>query len=178
MVDAINAAIAPPTKIEFEKVFGVFMQLCKKRYAGLMHVDDKALPVVSYKGVQCVQKGGVSLVSDLVRDVLENIVHTAKPDEAASMVRRYSLWLPAAAPRLRHTDAPLWVAGSSRTSTRTASRSISTPSHRCCARARSSTASPSRRSRCRRRGPRSSPAARSRSSLTRSSTRYLQLYHR
>ena len=107
MVDAINAAIAPPTKIEFEKVFGVFMQLCKKKYAGLMHVDDKAPPVVSFKGVQCVQKGGVSLVSDLVHDVLENILHTAKPDEGASMVRRYPLGLPAAAPRFIYTDAPL-----------------------------------------------------------------------
>ena len=48
-VDAINAAIVAPTKIEFEKVFGFFMQICKKKYAGLMHVDDVTPPVVSYK---------------------------------------------------------------------------------------------------------------------------------
>ena len=86
---AINAAIAPPTLIEWEKLYLIFMNYeCKKRYAGLKHVGYGKQPVVEMKGVECVRRGGSALVSDLVRNVLDTILHTGNANDAAALVRK------------------------------------------------------------------------------------------
>ena len=88
-VRAINVAIAPPTMIEFEKLYIVFMNYeCKKRYAGLKHVGNGKPPVVEMKGVECVRHGGSALVSGLVRNVLNTILHTGNANDAAALVRK------------------------------------------------------------------------------------------
>lgn len=83
----VNAVMEPPKRIEFEKVWRWILNMCKKHYAGLKYVSHDKPPVIDMKGVECVRRSGCMLVRNLVREVLEKIVHTGAVDEAAAIVR-------------------------------------------------------------------------------------------
>jgi DNA polymerase delta subunit 1 len=89
---AVNGVMAPPKRIEFEKVYSTMLLLSKKRYAGVMYADGfkwgtDAAPI-DIKGMQCARRDGCPLVRNLVKECLVSILQTGDVVDAAAIVRQ------------------------------------------------------------------------------------------
>jgi DNA polymerase elongation subunit (family B) len=88
---AVNAIMAKPKRIEFEKVYSTMLLLSKKRYGGLKFTENHVWgeePPLDVKGVQSVRRDGTSLVRDLVGECLASILQSGDILDAAGTVRR------------------------------------------------------------------------------------------
>ncbi|QQL11111.1 Rh87 [macacine betaherpesvirus 3] len=76
-----------PIKLEFEKVFGSLMMICKKRYIGKIVGETE----LSMKGVDLVRKTSCEFVKNVTRDIIQLLFDDPEVSRAAVQLSRLTL---------------------------------------------------------------------------------------
>jgi DNA polymerase delta subunit 1 len=76
-----------PIKLEFEKVYGPFLLLVKKHYAGLFWTRADKYDKLDVKGIETVRRDICQLTRDLLNQILEDLLLQGSVEQAKTHVR-------------------------------------------------------------------------------------------
>lgn len=87
LCDHLNKLFLPPMKIEFEKVYKPYLVLTKKRYAGLLWVDEHSTPKRDTKGIATKRRDVAPLVQSTVSDIINKLLWSQDVEGAVHVVQ-------------------------------------------------------------------------------------------